>query len=111
MVKKMQPQPQEHDLFSRPNLGLARKKDPDTSKAAARSLDPSSLEFKVLTVIKSFGHQGCISDDVVREMPMWGVQTITPRYRRLMEKGYIIDTGERRQGAAGRAQRVMRAVQ
>lgn len=88
----------------------ARKTDPDTSKDAAASVDTQGLEKLVLGVIRNFGHGGCISDDVCAEMPRHGVQTITPRFKRLLNKNLIVDTGERRMGRAGRMQRVMRAV-
>jgi hypothetical protein len=41
-------------------------------------------------------------------IPEHGVQTISPRYAKLIKKGFIEDTGEQRKGAAGRMQRVMR---
>ena len=88
---------------------LRRNSDPDTSHAAARKVDATGLEQRVYEVIKSFP-KGCISDDVVRLIPEHGVQTISPRYAKLLQKGFIVDTGERRTGAAGRGQRVMKAA-
>ena len=46
----------------------------------------------------------------MRCMIGFGVQTITPRYAKLIEKGFIEDTGERRKGLSGRGQRVMRSI-
>lgn len=86
---------------------MVRRTDPDTSHAAANSIDATALEQRVYEVICSFPN-GCISDDIVRLIPEHGVQTVSPRYAKLIQKGFIVDTGERRQGAAGRGQRVMR---
>lgn len=90
-----------------PLFAVARRSDPDTSKAAGRSLDPTDMELRVLGVIKSFGIYGGISDDVVGRMPDIDKATVTPRYKGLLEKGLIVDTGERRKGRSGRSQRVM----
>ena len=86
---------------------MVRRTDPDTSRAAANTIDATALEQRVYEVICSFPN-GCISDDIVRLIPEHGVQTVSPRYAKLIQKGFIVDTGERRQGAAGRGQRVMR---
>lgn len=86
---------------------MVRRTDPDTSRAAANSIDATALEQRVYEVICSFPN-GCISDDIVRLIPEHGVQTVSPRYAKLIQKGFIVDTGERRKGAAGRGQRVMR---
>lgn len=91
--------------------GLARASDPDTSQSAAENIDVAKLADKVLDAIKSFGAKGCISDDVMGNFPFDGPQTITPRYKPLLNKGLIWDTGDRRKGDAGKDQRVMVAVQ
>ena len=84
----------------------ARNSDPDTSHSAALSIDTTALETVVLDVIKRFP-KGCIGDEVVRSLPAWGVETISPRYAALLRKGHIVDTGERRVASSGRSQRVM----
>jgi len=95
------------ESFGSPAKTHVRRKDPATSKLAAKSIDSKTLELRVYDVICKFPN-GCISDDVVRMIPEHGVQTISPRYAKLIKKGFIEDTGEQRQGAAGRMQRVMR---
>lgn len=97
------------DLSSMVNKGLARVTDPETSKEAAQSVDANNMEQIVLDAIKSFPH-GCISQDVESVLPQYRASSITPRYRPLMKKGLIVDTGEKRPGFSGRNQRVMRAV-
>ena len=86
-----------------------RNTDPDTSHEAAEKLNLTQLEDTVLSAIQQFPN-GCISDDVLKTLPTWGVETITPRYAGLLRKGHIIDTGERRKGKSGRSQRVMKAI-
>ena len=96
------------DLFSdAPVPGLARGTDPETSHEAAESIDTTALEHIVYEVIKQFPN-GCIGDDVVRMLPEFGIQTISPRYAPLIRKGWIVDTGEKRKARSGRSQRVMK---
>ena len=92
-----------------PNPGLARNTDPETSHDAAESIDTTALEQIVYNVIKQFPN-GCIGDDVVKMLPQFGIQTISPRYAPLIRKGWVIDTGEKRQARSGRGQRVMKVV-
>ena len=88
---------------------LVRRNDPDTSQAAAAKVDSTKLEQLVYETIKSFGNRGCISDEVRALYPAMPYSSVTARYKALMDKGFIEDTGERRNGSSGRPQRVMRA--
>jgi len=92
-----------------PNPGLARNTDPETSHDAAESIDTTALERIVYEVIKQFPN-GCIGDDVVKMLPQFGIQTISPRYAPLIRKGWVIDTGEKRKARSGRSQRVMKVI-
>lgn len=96
--------------FGTPPDRLHRTEAPDTSVAAARSVDTTRLEREVYEIICSFGKQGCISDDVRFHPRMEGkpYSSVTARYKALMERGLIEDTGERRKGLSGRGMRVMR---
>ena len=89
--------------------GGARNTDPETSHEAAESIDTTALERIVYDTIKMFPN-GCIGDDVVKMLPQFGIQTISPRYAPLLRKGWIVDTGEKRKARSGRSQRVMKAV-
>jgi hypothetical protein len=89
---------------------LVRTNSPDTSHAAAESVDTSRLEQMVYEAILNFGQRGCISDEVRKVFSGYPYSSITARYRALIDKGYIEDTGERRQGLSGKNQRVMRAI-
>jgi hypothetical protein len=96
------------DLFSPEHM--ARCTDPDTSKAAAASLDPTKLEGEVLAAIKSFGTNGCISDQIEAKLSHIKCSSVTPRYAKLNQKGLIRDSGERRVAMSGRQQIVWVAI-
>ena len=90
---------------------LARNSDPDTSKEAAESLgDLTDLENKVYEAIASYGAEGCIADEVLVRLPGMAWKSVSPRFRPLKDKGYVVNTGEKRKGASGRNQIVLRAV-
>ena len=89
---------------------LHRTDGPDTSVDAAYSIDPSRLEKMVYKVIHGFGERGCISDEVRAKLPHLSYSSVTARYRRLLDRSHIVDTGQRRPGSSGRGQRVMRAA-
>lgn len=88
---------------------LVRRKDPDTSHEAAEKVDTTKLEGMVYERIKMYGDAGCISDQILNEFPNLPYSSITARYRALMDKGLIEDTGKRMPGRSGRQQRVMKA--
>ena len=89
---------------------LSRRDSPDTSVFAAHSVDTTKLEKMVYESIKKFGESGCISDQLLSIYSQFPYSSITARYRALIDKGLVEDTGERRTGRSGRKQRVMRAV-
>lgn len=88
---------------------LARNSDPDTSKAAAE-LDMTKMERAVYDVIRRRSPTGICQDDLLDAFPPEKSQSVTPRVRRLIEKGYVEETGETREGLSGRLQRVVRAT-
>lgn len=101
------------DIFPLPSFsvpGGARYTDPETSHEAAQTIDTTELERVVYETIKMFPN-GCIGDDIVRMLPQYGIQTISPRYAPLLRKGWIVDTGERRKARSGRSQRVMKVAE
>lgn len=97
-------------IFGTPVHKLVRANDPDTSVLAAEAVDTSKLERMVLLDIVAYGDRGCIQDDVLRQHAGYPYSSITARFKALLDKGYIVDTGERRPGRSGRSQRVLRAV-
>ena len=101
-----------YDLFERifgthPKK-LVRTNDPDTSHAAANAVDSTKLEGLVYEAIKTFGDKGCISDQILAMHPNYPYSSITARFRALLDKGFIVDTGERRPGKSGKSQRVVK---
>ena len=101
---------QELNFFGTSPRKLVRLHDPDTSQESANAVDTTKLEALVYEAIKKYGFYGCISDQIRAQYPAYPYSSITARYRALLDKGFIIDTGERRQGQSGRSQRVMRAI-
>jgi hypothetical protein len=89
---------------------LVRADSPDTSREAAENVDTSALEWIVYKAIRMYGERGCISDQLLAIFHTYPYSSITARYRALLDKNYIEDTGERRPGKSGRNQRVMRAL-
>jgi hypothetical protein len=98
------------EYFGTPAREMVRTTDPDTSVAAALSVDSTQLEAMVYEIIAKYPN-GCTSDEVMHHFPSHGVQTISPRFAPLIRKGFIYDTGERRRASSGRSQRVMKVVQ
>jgi len=97
--------------FGTPAHKLVRVNDPDTSHAAAQSVDTTALEQLVYGAVRSFGPLGCTQDDVLARFPGYPYSSITARFRALLDKDLIRDTGERRKGKSGRGQRVLVADQ
>lgn len=81
-----------------------------TSREAFESVDATALEALVLGVIERFGPGGCISDEVRARLPGLAYSSVTARFRALLDKGLVVDSGMRRRGRSGRSQRVMVAA-
>lgn len=88
---------------------LVRPDSPDTSVEAAHTVDTTRLESLVYDAVLSF-KTGCIQDDVLAQFPGYPYSSITARFRALLDKGLIVDSGERRKGRSGRSQRVLIGV-
>jgi hypothetical protein len=95
-------------FFGTAPFKLARKDSPETSKDAAQAVDSTKLEQIVYEAIKGFP-DGCISDEVLEALPEHRYSSITPRYRALLNKGYIEITGTK-DGRSGKKQRIMKAI-
>jgi hypothetical protein len=89
---------------------LARREDPETSHAAAEALDSAAKEKLAFDAVAKFGTRGCIQDEVLALFPAHMYNTITPRFKALVEKGLIEATGERRKGRSGKMQMVRRVA-
>ena len=86
---------------------LARTDDPDTSHEAAESVDTTMLEALVYSAV--YAHpEGCIQDEVLAMYPHKPYSSITARFRALLDKKLIEDTGLRKKGRSGRNQRIVK---
>ena len=85
---------------------LVRRNDPHTSQEAAQSVNTTNMEQIVYEVIAGYP-QGCIQDEVLAHLMSYPYSTVTARFRSLLDKGYIVDTGFTRPGRSGRKQRVL----
>ena len=95
-------------FFGTEAFKLVRKEDPTTSHEAAQAVDSTKLEQIVYEAIKGFPN-GCISDEVLEALPDYRYSSVTPRYRALLDKGFIEITGTK-DGRSGKKQRVMKAI-
>ena len=95
-------------FFGTEAFKLVRKEDPTTSHQAAQAVDTTKLERIVYEAIQSFP-EGCISDEVLEALPDHRYSSITPRYKALLQKGFIEITGTK-EGRSGKKQRVMKAI-
>lgn len=109
----MQPKkkPEQQSLFVQKPMkehGLARRTDPETSKAAAKSIEVGPVEnLFIETVAKTI--YGLTSNQVCA---ITGLQqnTINPRSAPLVRKGFLYDSGLRHQADNGRWAIVWRIV-
>jgi hypothetical protein len=89
----------------------ARGSDPDTSHEAAGAMSKkraTALENKVLRAIRA-SMVGLTSHEIVAATGLdWN--TCTPRIRPLVRKGWVVDTGLRKVGPAGRNCIIWKAV-
>ena len=85
---------------------LVRRNAPPTSQEAAQLVNTTNMEQIVYEVIASYP-QGCIQDEVLAQLMSYPYSTVTARFKALIDKGYIIDTGLTRPGKSGRKQRVL----
>jgi hypothetical protein len=87
---------------------MVRAGDPDTSRAAARTVDTVTLEEKVFNIVVSFGERGCIGDDVAAQLDKqhrrWSIWS---RIAKLVQRKQLWLTGEKRLAVTGRYQQVV----
>jgi hypothetical protein len=91
----------EYPLFSA--AAQARRTDPETSKAAARSLDPSSLLSQLADAYRAAGSDGLTDEEAAART---GIEGAWKRCSDLRRDNLIAPTGRTRIGSSGRAARV-----
>ena len=87
--------------------GSSRHSDPPTSKAAARSVDTNHLEALVVEAMRRHP-SGMTSHEVAAYLDL-SLVTVSPRFRPLVNKNIIIDSGEKRAGVGFRNSIVWKA--
>lgn len=102
------------DLFpdSRParrETGRSRRRDPDTAKKAAASIEVTDLEKRVVQALKLY-RSGMTTHELAGRLQLELV-TVSPRMRPLAEKGLVYDSAERRRGESGRKSIVWKATE
>ena len=95
------------NIFGTDPRHLVRRDGTDTSREAAHSIDTTKLEMMVYEAIKAHGINGCISDRIREMYPKLPYSSVTARYRALLDRGLIVDSGARMPGRSGRNQRVL----
>ena len=90
--------------------GLARHTDPETSHEAAEEMDASNLIESIYRVMAEYGDEGCISDDVDDDLPGVLHQSLTPRFRQMLDRGMIEYTGEKRRSLKSNRLQLVRRV-
>jgi len=90
---------------------LFRRNAPDTSREAAHSIEVPRLEKVVLEAIRKTKRKGITQDELLAQLPHLSYSSVTARPVALRRKGLIVDSGERRTGRTGRAQRVLIATE
>lgn len=89
--------------YKPPPAAYARATDPRTSHAAAASVNVPEKELAVLRCLAAMPSGGTV-DEVTRRSGIDKV-TVSPRFKPLLEKGFIVVDGLRF-GESGRQQRV-----
>jgi DNA-binding transcriptional ArsR family regulator len=100
--RNMQTDPRQLSLLNHPPPvpGSSRRRDPDTSKEAAKSIDANSLEMRVYQYLIDNGP--AILDDLAYGMKLDKV-TVSPRLKPLERAGMVV-RGRARPGRSGRPQ-------
>lgn len=86
---------------------LVRNDAPITSIEAAEKVDTTHMEQLVYEAIGMFP-DGAIQDEILDHLRGYPYSSVTARFRALLDKGLITDTGLTRPGRSGRKQRVLK---
>lgn len=95
--------------FGTPLHKLVRRDGPDTSLAAAASVNTTKSERAVYELVVAAGEHGITNSEVAAALNKLSNAT-SPRWTALIEKELVIDSGRRRKNPQGRDERVMVAT-
>ena len=99
-------------LLQTQDSGRARKRDTDTAKRAAASVDARSIEGIVVGILRRHEvqfHEGLTTEEIAQKSGL-SLVTVSPRMRPLASKNLVADSGLRRKNESGRNAIVWRAV-
>lgn len=91
------------ELFNQPK---ARRRDADTSHAAAESIESWVQDDALLCKFAKYGP--LTDDELAAACPTWYPPTLKSARSRLKNRGLLVDSGERRPSQRGRNQIVWR---
>lgn len=94
-------------LWDLPPHPRARRRDPQTSLDAARSVTAGRVETLILDVHRAC-RDGLTDDELVASLPGLYGPTVRSARSRLSRRGSLVDSGVRRLSGRGRAQIVWR---
>jgi DNA-binding MarR family transcriptional regulator len=98
----------EFGLKNMSHSGAYRHNDPDTAQEAAESIDVTKLESAVLSALgKSVS--GLTVYEIAERLDI-SLVSASPRLRPLVRKGFVEDSGDRRETPSGRRAIVWRLV-
>lgn len=103
----MNTQPSLFDVQPPPAPARSRQSDPPSSKAAARSVDTNHLERLVVQALRAHP-AGMTSHEVAAYLDL-SLVTVSPRFRPLVNKNLIVDSGEKRAGVGFKTSIVWKA--
>ena len=91
---------------------MARTTDLETCHKAAKNIEPTRLESVVLDAIRHFGESGATMDEVDEAVSNIRRASISPRFKPLLDKGYVIGDGRTRKALySNKQQRILWAVE
>jgi len=95
-------------LFAESEHGRARRRDPDTAKRAAKSVDAKALESRIVASLKN-SLAGFTTHELSRELDV-PLVSISPRMAPLVQKNLVRNSGQTRETETGRKAIVWKAV-
>jgi len=92
-----------YDLPDDDDRAFARDSDPDTSHEAAELMSREKicrLQFIIVKYLRQLGNMG--TSEEVENLSGISLQSLTPRFRPMVKKNILIDSGKRKTGKSGR---------
>lgn len=104
----MDTQTEQSKLFETPPEGVARRRDPATSKAAARTVRAGTLMDTVLRALRN-SPGGLTTDEIARATGI-SIVSVSPRMAQLVKRNLIENAGQVRKTHSGYEAIVWRVI-